>query len=120
VYPLSRLEREAPINDELDGAPITVFFDPRVASALDSSAVSEGREVGAAAVFERVADGRTLTFGRGPDPGTFADRETGSVWNMAGDATSGPLAGSELEQVPHDDQFWFALAAFFRDAEIRD
>ena len=38
---------------------------------------------------------------------------------MSGEATAGPLAGTQLEQVPHDDQFWFALAAFFEDAEIR-
>jgi len=27
--------------------------------------------------------------------------------------------GTRLKQIPHDDQFWFALAAFFKDAEIR-
>jgi hypothetical protein len=120
VYPFSRLADEAPINDEIDGIPVAVFFDPDVASALDSPLVAEGRNVGAAAVFERVADGRTLTFEPGPEPGTFEDAETGSVWDMSGRASSGPLGGAKLEQVPHDDQFWFALAAFFSGAEIRE
>jgi Protein of unknown function (DUF3179) len=120
VYPFSRLERDAPVNDEVDGKPIAVFFDPDVASALDSSVLSEGRDVGAAAVFERVADGRVLEFAPGPDTGTFVDRQTGSVWDMSGEATNGPLEGAELDQVAHDDQFWFALAAFFADAEIRE
>jgi Protein of unknown function (DUF3179) len=119
VYPFSRLGREAPVNDEIDGRPVVVFFDPDVASPLDSVSISEGRRVGAAAVFERKMDGRTLSFVPGSEPGTFRDRETGSTWAMSGTATAGQLEGSELTQIPHDDQFWFALAAFFDDAEIR-
>ncbi|MGH2801353.1 MAG: DUF3179 domain-containing protein, partial [Thermoleophilaceae bacterium] len=119
VYPFSRLRDEVPINDEIDGRPLVVLFDPDVASALDSSLISEGRKVGAAAVFERSSNARTLEFESGPDPGSFRDTQTGSTWDMRGRATAGPLAGRRLDQIPHDDQFWFALAAFFEDAEIR-
>jgi hypothetical protein len=119
VYPFSRLRREAPINDEVGGEPAVVFFDPEVASALDSFQVSSGRSVGAAAVFSRRAGGRTLTFAAGPEPGVFRDRETGSSWDLRGRATAGPLQGKRLRQIPSDDQFWFALAAFFPEAEIR-
>jgi Protein of unknown function (DUF3179) len=38
---------------------------------------------------------------------------------MSGTATAGPLAGTELKQITHDDQFWFALAAFFPKVDIR-
>ncbi|MGH2963189.1 MAG: DUF3179 domain-containing protein [Solirubrobacterales bacterium] len=120
VYPFARLREEAPLNDELDGEPIAVFFDPDVASALDSPLVSAGRDVGAAAVFNRAVGGRALEFRAGADPGTFRDRQTGSTWDMSGRASAGRLEGTRLRQVPHDDQFWFALAAFFDDAEIRD
>jgi len=119
VYPFGHLRDEAPIENEIDGRPIVVFYDPDVASALDASAISEGRSVGAAAVFERTAAGRRLEFAPGAEDGTFRDSQTGSTWNMSGEATAGPLAGTRLEQVPHDDQFWFAVAAFFEDAEIR-
>jgi Protein of unknown function (DUF3179) len=119
VYPFSRLRGEAPVNDELDGEPVVVFFDPDVASALDSPLVSAGRDVGAAAVFVRSVDGRELEFEPGAEAGTFRDTRTGSTWDMSGRATAGPLEGARLEQVTHDDQFWFALAAFFEDAEIR-
>jgi len=119
VYPFSRLEDEAPVNDEVAGKPVVIFYDPEVASPLDASEISQGADVGAAAVFVRSADGRTLTFERGSKPGTFRDRETGSVWDMSGRATSGSLEGEHLEQVESDDQFWFALAAFFPDVEIR-
>jgi Protein of unknown function (DUF3179) len=120
VYPFSGLREEAPVNDELDSEPIVVFFDPDVASALDSPLVSAGRDVGAAAVFERTVRGRELEFEPSADRGVFRDRQTGSTWDMSGTATSGRLDGSRLKQVAHDDQFWFALAAFFEDAEIRD
>lgn len=119
VYPFSLLRREAPINDEIAGEPAVVLFDPEVASALDSFQVSSGRSVGAAAVFSREVDGRTLTFAAGPERGTFRDLETGSRWDLRGRATAGPLRGKRLEQIPHDDQFWFALAAFYPRAEIR-
>jgi hypothetical protein len=119
VYPFARLRREAPVNDDLGDRAIVVLFDPDVASALDSSSVSEGKAVGAAAVFERVVDGRTHTFEGTDDPGQFRDLQTGSTWDLSGRAVAGPLEGAHLERVPHDDQFWFALAAFFPDAEIR-
>jgi hypothetical protein len=120
VYPFSRLRTDAPVNDELGDGPIAVFYDPDVASALDSPLIAAGRDVGAAAVFDREVSGRELEFLPGPRTGTFRDRQTGSVWDMSGRASAGRLEGARLDQVPHDDQFWFALAAFFDDAEIRD
>jgi len=119
VYPFSRLEHDAPVDDEIDGKRVVVFFDPRVASPLDAPEIPQGDDVGTAAVFDRFADGNALSFIRGPKPGTFRDRQTGSTWDMSGRAIAGSLEGERLEQVPSDDQFWFALAAFFPRAEIR-
>ncbi len=119
VYPFDRLATEAPVNDRTDGRPIVVLFNPDVASPLDASSISSGRDVGAAAVFDRAVRGRTLSFEPGTASDEVRDRETGSTWDLGGRATAGPLAGVELRQVPHDDQFWFALAAFYPGAEIR-
>jgi hypothetical protein len=119
VYPFDRLASEAPVNDRIDGGPIVVLFDPDVASPLDASSISSGRDVGAAAVFDRTVRGRTLSFEPGTASGEVRDRETGSTWDLGGRATAGPLAGVELRQVPHDDQFWFALAAFYEHPDIR-
>jgi hypothetical protein len=120
VYPFSRLGEDAPINDRIDGKPIVVMFDPSVASALDDSSIASGRDVGAAAVFERTAGGRKLDFQAGPGSGEVRDRQTGSTWDLRGRAIAGPLEGERLQQVPHDDQFWFALAAFYEDPDIRE
>jgi hypothetical protein len=119
VYPFPRLEREAPINDQIDGQPVVVLFDPAVKSALDDSSLAGSREIGAAAVFERMLDGRELSFEAAGEPGTARDRETGSTWDTTGRALSGELEGQRLTQVPSDDQFWFALAAFIEDVDIR-
>jgi hypothetical protein len=119
VYPFSRLRGEAPVNDAIDGRPIVVMFDPFTGSALDSSQVGDGREVGSAAVFERNVRGRTLTFQATSLHRQVRDLETGSLWDLSGRATSGPLAGARLRPVASDDQFWFALAAFFPGAVLR-
>jgi hypothetical protein len=119
VYPFSRLERDAPVNDDIEGKPAVVFFDSKVASPLDAPEVSLGRDVGTAAVFDRIVGGRRLSFQQRGSRGTFRDRETGSTWDIGGRAIAGQLKGERLKQIPSDDQFWFALAAFYPHAEIR-
>ncbi len=119
VYPFPTIAKEAPINDEIDGTPVVVLFDPAVKSALDAAEIAGSREVGAAAVFEREVDSRELSFEPGDEPGSARDRETGSIWDTTGRALSGPLEGKRLVQVASDDQFWFALAAFIQDVDIR-
>jgi hypothetical protein len=118
VYPFDRLAKDAPVNDRIDGRPVVAMFDADVASALDASSISSGRNVGTAAVFDRTVSGRTLSFAYA-GPGEVRDRETCSTWDLSGRALAGPLAGARLQQVPHDDQFWFALAALFDHPEIR-
>ncbi|MFA9400149.1 MAG: DUF3179 domain-containing protein [Acidobacteriota bacterium] len=118
VYPFGRLADERVVQDQLDGKPIVVFYDPGVASALDEAEIAQGEETGGAAVFGRKVAGRTLNFEPAGE-GTFRDLETGSTWNMTGQATEGALKGEQLKQISSDDQFWFALAAFFPDADVR-
>ncbi|NUR07391.1 MAG: DUF3179 domain-containing protein, partial [Nocardioidaceae bacterium] len=38
--------------------------------------------------------------------------ESGSRWNVLGEAVAGPLRGRRLEPVTHLDTFWFAWVAF--------
>ncbi len=82
--------------------------------------LAEDHRDGAAAVFERALGGRLLTFEAGPKPGTFRDEQTGSTWSFSGEAVSGRLEGERLTPIASDDQFWFALAAFFDNPDIRN
>ncbi len=103
---------------DLGGEPVVVWLERGTASALDDSSVEGGRDVGATGVFEPVVDGRRLTFE--PAENGFRDPETGSTWDVLGNATGGPLAGSKLTPVEHVDTFWFAWAAFLPDARIAE
>ena len=94
-----------------DDDPITVWAQPGTVSALEDLTVDGGRDVGATGVFVNDVDGEALTFSPTP-AGGFADAETSSTWNILGEATAGPLAGSRLEAITHVDTFWFAWAAF--------
>ncbi|MCC6436605.1 MAG: DUF3179 domain-containing protein [Acidimicrobiales bacterium] len=90
--------------------PLVVWWQPGTRSALDASTIADGRDVGTTGAFEATLDGRVLTF-RAVDGG-FEDAETGSRWNVLGDAVAGPLAGRQLTRITHVDTFWFAWAAF--------
>ena len=88
------------------------------ASALDSSEIRSGADVGATGVFIPVADeGTELTFAPA-ESDTFVDDQTGSTWNILGEAIEGPLAGTQLERVTHVDTFWFAWSTFRPDTAI--
>ena len=108
-FPLLRGARV--VNDRVGDVDIVVFWQAGAASALDLTDIDSSRDVGMALMFERrLANGRTLSFfhdGRG-----FVDYETGSRWNILGEATEGPLAGTPLRQTHASTHFWFAWAAF--------
>ena len=108
-FPLLRQRRV--INDTVGDVDIVVFWQAGAASALDRADIDSSRDVGMALMFERrLADGRTLSFFH--DGYGFADYETGSRWNILGEAYEGPLAGTSLRQAHAATHFWFAWAAF--------
>ncbi|MGH2845769.1 MAG: DUF3179 domain-containing protein [Thermoleophilaceae bacterium] len=116
VVPFSRLAREPVVATEAGGRPVVVLYKRGVVSPLDAPSIEGSRDVGTAAAFDPSVDGQRLNFER-RDNG-FVDRQTGSRWNIAGQAVAGELAGERLEAVRHDQQVWFALAAFVPDARI--
>ncbi len=100
AYPLRALHRQGPVlNDELAGRPVLVLAKP--ASWL-------------AIAFERRLDGRVIAFRSGASEATsfaFEDVETGSRWDVAGTAVSGPLAGRALPFAHSGIEKWYAWAA---------
>jgi hypothetical protein len=117
VVPFSRLSKEPVVNSAVGGTPIVVLYRKGVKSALDARAIAESKDVGTAVAFSRRLGGRTLEF-RAIGGGRFRDRQTQSVWDVTGRALLGPLAGRQLELLQHDEQFWFALAAFLPKARV--
>ena len=110
AYRYSLLKKQPVVNDEVSGIPIVVLYEKTTGTALGESRISRGKAIGAGAVFNRRLDGRTLSFTQKQE--TVVDRETGSVWNIFGVATSGPLKGKTLERIASGDFFAFAWMAF--------
>ena len=71
---------------------------------------------GQQACLTRQLDGQLLTFRKDGD--TIIDNETGSTWNIVGQAIDGELAGQQLTRIIHADHFWFSWAAFRPDTII--
>lgn len=103
-------------NASLGEERIVIFWRAGQATALGSAEISEGRDVGSVAVYRAEIDGRALSFAA--DGRRFVDDETGSHWNLTGEAVDGPLSGERLEPVHHFDTFWFAWAAFKPGTEL--
>lgn len=93
AYPVTELERAA-IMDTLGDQAVVVFTD------------LNGRT---GAAYQPLVEGRGLTFEI--KDSQFTDRETGSIWDLAGRAVSGPLQGVQLPAVPSRTSFWFAIIA---------
>jgi hypothetical protein len=87
---------------------VVVFRDASCASPYRDAAGSAGPVTGSATVFRRDVDGRRLTFQADAD-GSLRDAETGSRWNLLGEATAGPLAGRRLTPAPARSGFRFAV-----------
>ncbi|HYZ97331.1 MAG TPA: DUF3179 domain-containing protein [Acidimicrobiales bacterium] len=113
---LDELADRGVIAVEVGATELVVWLEPGTASALDSGSVAAGKDVGASGVFVPVADGRTLSFQRSDDG--FVDDQTGSRWNVLGQAVDGPLGGASLEPIVHVDTFWFAWGSFLPDTRI--
>ncbi len=112
AYPFSRLEEVRVINDEVNNQPVVVLWQPGTSTAFGNS----GEDVGSSGVYNPELDGELLTFEFDGDG--FVDQETGSRWNILGQAVEGPLAGEQLEKVVAGDHFWFAWATFKPDTII--
>ncbi len=116
AYPFTVLSEARVINDNVNSDPIVLFWAEGTNSALDSGRIANGQDVGAVGVFSRNVADKTLTFVW--DGGAFIDEETGSTWNLLGNAISGELAGQSLKPIVHDNTLWFAWAAFKPETRI--
>lgn len=116
AYPLPVIQEEQIIEDTLDGQDVVIFYEPGQASALDQSSIENSKRVGSAGMFIPEINGQTLTFAMEDDK--IVDNETGSEWNVFGQAVSGELEGAELQPVLSHMHFWFAWAAFRPDTEV--
>ena len=110
AYPYEVLRERKILNDSVGGEDIVVFWAEGTASALDARNISEGRDVGAAVAYSRIVAGQTLTFNVVNE--IILDEQTGSQWNIFGQAIPGKLQGQQLTPIVSINHFWFSWAAF--------
>ena len=107
------------IEVELAGEPVVAWLRPGLASPLDGGQVAQGSDIGATGAFRPFAeDGTPLTFVAADAEGGFRDDQTGSTWNVLGEAVDGPLVGEQLAGVEHVDTFWFAWSSYQPETDI--
>ncbi|MGH8775287.1 MAG: DUF3179 domain-containing protein [Jiangellaceae bacterium] len=104
------VERAGVLTETVDGQELVLWHQEGQASALDTGLVAGGRDIGSVAVFDPTVGGRVLSFTT--DGAGFTDTQTGSRWNILGQATDGPLTGEQLTAYPFVDTFWFTWVAF--------
>ena len=102
AYPLRYLDFHEIVNADRDGHPIAVTWCPLCGTAV---------------AYDRVVDGRTLTFGVSgklvKDNLVMYDRETDSLWRQStGTAIDGPMEGTTLSTLPA----WVTTYDRFREA----
>lgn len=117
AYAFRGLERARVVMDTVGGRSIVVMHAPGTVSALDRGDIAESRDIGASGVYDPAVDGRPLRFRASGE--AIIDEETGSQWSVLGRATAGPLAGRQLEPVVHGNHFWFSIAAFKPNVQVR-
>ena len=108
TYRFSLFENEArAINDEVHGKPVVV-------AGMKSANFYIS--------YSRIVSGAVLTFDVKTDapqifPFDLIDNE-GNVWNLLGEAVSGPRTGQKLIPTISYNAYWFAWGAFFPDVTI--
>ena len=103
AFPFRVLEVERVVNYSSGGQEVVVFFQPGTTSALGSALIVNSADIGSTGVFDPRLDGRKLTFSLNGD--RIVDDETGSEWNVLGQAVNGELQGRRLNEVLHETTF---------------
>lgn len=112
AYPFTALSEIRVVNDEVAGLPLVVFWKGGTRTTFGNS----DRDVGSTGAFLRKFGDQVLTFQAEEDG--FRDDQTGSLWNIIGEAIDGPLTGQRLESIVAGEHFWFAWAAFRPDTIV--
>ena len=104
AYPFVTLARERVINDEIDGVPVVIWFDPMTESG---------------AAFSRQLDGQVLEFlPDTADRAVIRDAQTNSAWSgAAGEGQDGPFARSRLSPLATTPAFEFGWYGYFPQSD---
>jgi len=104
AFPLNALREARVINETLGTEPILVVHQP----GSDTTTAFSAR-----------LSGKTLKFTRAnPEATELTDAETHSRWDPYGRCMSGRLAGTQLQSLILEPEYWFAWSEFHPDTTI--
>lgn len=105
AYPLKDLREQNPVADSLGGTKVLLVVAP------------DGRSVRCfdVSVEEKPLD---LYLKSGEESILLVDTQTGSEWDFAGQALSGPLQGRTLKRIPILREFWFDWKNYHPDTRV--
>ena len=89
AFSLDLLQENQVLNETLGELPVVLFWKSGTASALDSSSIADGRDIGTTGVFSAQINDQVLTF-TALENGLFLDQETGSTWDIFGEPWTVP------------------------------
>ena len=101
-FPNHRVRERGLMNDRVGDVPIVIAFDP---------------VIGAGSAFVAVVGERALVFEPAGE-GRFRDVASGSEFDLAGRAVSGPLAGKRLAPAPALSTRWYGFVQTYPGASI--
>ena len=116
LYPYRVFKKSGVLNDTISGTPIVIFYKQGLLSVLDKSSIEQSRTIPATVVYSRRIGRLNLRFRYLHKK--ITDVQTGSEWNLFGQAISGPLKGKHLKMIPSGNHFAFAWLAFNPESEI--
>ena len=107
AYPFAAIEKQSPIIDVVGAVPLVLVLG------------DDRRSVRA---FDRRVDGRRLELVVKTDvsPLRLVDLETGSEWDFAGEAVSGPLAGKRLAPIFVLKDYWFDWLTYNPETRLHE
>jgi hypothetical protein len=105
AYRVEDLTAARLVLDELGGTALAIVRAP------------DGRST---RVFDRRVDGRIIEMivDAGAPDLRLLDASTGSAWNFAGVAVSGPLAGRRLTRIPFLEEYWFDWKTYHPGTDV--
>lgn len=116
IYPLSIIQKRGVINDQIKHKKLVIFHQYGTRSILDKGDIRTSKNIGSTTVFDPKVDGKVLVFKKTKKG--FKDKQTGSLWNIAGKCIKGAHQGKKLRRIRYGNHFAFAWFAFHPDSEL--
>jgi hypothetical protein len=112
LYPHAELSNDVVVNSMINDQPVVIVHGG------DSLVVPFSARLTNGTVLDFSRSGQdNLGFDQTRGLTVFQD-QTGTIWNLRGEAIVGPLKGEKLDRLAAYNAYWFAAKTFFNEASI--